>query len=175
MNICVFCSANNVGAEYMDAARELGRWIGREGHTLVYGGANLGLMEEVARSAHKYGATVVGVVPAILEKTGRASDCIDVRILCDNLNDRKALMIDKSDAIVALPGGVGTLDEIFTVAAAASIGYHHKRVVLYSVGGFWQPLLDMLAAMKGQGVLRDGLEASLPVAHTLDEVAACIG
>lgn len=109
MNICVFCSANNnIAAEFFDAARELGRWIGHEGHALVYGGANLGLMEAVAREAHDAGAMVIGVVPTILEKTGRASDCIDVNIACDNLNDRKALMIERSDLIIALPGGVGT-------------------------------------------------------------------
>ena len=138
MNICVFCSANDVAPQYVAAAEKLGRWLGREGHTLVYGGANLGLMEAVARAAHEAGATVVGVVPAILEKTGRASDHIDVRVLCDSLDDRKAIMVERSDLFVALPGGVGTLDEIFTVVAAASIGYHHKRVVLLNIDGFWE-------------------------------------
>ena len=141
MNICVFCSANDVAPQYVAAAEKLGRWLGREGHTLVYGGANLGLMEAVARAAHEAGATVVGVVPAILEKTGRASDHIDVRVLCDSLDDRKAIMVERSDLFVALPGGVGTLDEIFTVVAAASIGYHHKRVVLLNIDGFWDSLL----------------------------------
>ena len=175
MNICVFCSANDIAPEYFEAARELGRWIGREGHSLVYGGANLGLMEAVAQSAHDAGATVIGVVPTILEKTGRASDCIDVRLLCDNLNDRKALMIDKSDLIIALPGGVGTLDEIFTVAAAASIGYHHKKVVLYNVGGFWNSLIAMLDDLKKKGVLRPGFEQTMPVANTLEEIGGIKG
>ena len=171
LNVCVFCSANNnIAAEYFDAARELGRWIGHEGHALVYGGANLGLMEAVAREAHDAGAMVIGVVPTILEKTGRASDCIDVNIACDNLNDRKALMIDRSDLIIALPGGVGTLDEIFTVVAAASIGYHHKRVVLYNIGGFWNPLLALLDSLRKQGMLRPGFESSLPVANNLEDI-----
>ena len=160
MNVCVFCSANNnIAAEFFDAARELGRWIGHEGHALVYGGANLGLMEAVAREAHDAG-----------EKTGRASDCIDVNIACDNLNDRKALMIERSDLIIALPGGVGTLDEIFTVVAAASIGYHHKRVVLYNIGGFWNPLLALLDSMRQQGMLRPCFETSLPVANNLEDI-----
>ena len=163
MNICVFCSANDVAPQYVAAAEKLGRWLGREGHTLVYGGANLGLMEAVARAAHEAGATVVGVVPAILEKTGRASDHIDVRVLCDSLDDRKAIMVERSDLFVALPGGVGTLDEIFTVVAAASIGYHHKRVVLLNIDGFWDSLLAMLDDLQSKGVLRPGLKETLTV------------
>lgn len=170
MNICVFCSANDVAPQYVAAAEKLGRWLGREGHTLVYGGANLGLMEAVARAAHEAGATVVGVVPAILEKTGRASDHIDVRVLCDSLDDRKAIMVERSDLFVALPGGVGTLDEIFTVVAAASIGYHHKRVVLLNIDGFWDSLLAMLDDLQAKGVLRPGLKETLTVVTEVEKV-----
>ena len=170
MNICVFCSANDVAPQYVVAAEKLGRWLGREGHTLVYGGANLGLMEAVARAAHEAGATVVGVVPAILEKTGRASDHIDVRVLCDSLDDRKAIMVERSDLFVALPGGVGTLDEIFTVVAAASIGYHHKRVVLLNIDGFWDSLLAMLDDLQSKGVLRPGLKETLTVVTEVEKV-----
>ena len=170
MNICLFCSANDVAPQYVAAAEKLGRWLGREGHTLVYGGANLGLMEAVARAAHEAGATVVGVVPAILEKTGRASDHIDVRVLCDSLDDRKAIMVERSDLFVALPGGVGTLDEIFTVVAAASIGYHHKRVVLLNIDGFWDSLLAMLDDLQSKGVLRPGLKETLTVVTEVEKV-----
>ena len=170
MNICVFCSANDVAPQYVAAAEKLGRWLGREGHTLVYGGANLGLMEAVARAAHEAGATVVGVVPAILEKTGRASDHIDVRVLCDSLDDRKAIMVERSDLFVALPGGVGTFDEIFTVVAAASIGYHHKRVVLLNIDGFWDSLLAMLDDLQSKGVLRPGLKETLTVVTEVEKV-----
>ena len=170
MNICVFCSANDVAPQYVAAAEKLGRWLGREGHTLVYGGANLGLMEAVARAAHEAGATVVGVVPAILEKTGRASDHIDVRVLCDSLDDRKAIMVERSDLFVALPGGVGTLDKIFTVVAAASIGYHHKRVVLLNIDGFWDSLLAMLDDLQSKGVLRPGLKETLTVVTEVEKV-----
>ena len=170
MNICVFCSANDVAPQYVAAAEKLGRWLGREGHTLVYGGANLGLMEAVARAAHEAGATVVGVVPAILEKTGRASDHIDVRVLCDSLDDRKAIMVERSDLFVALPGGVGTLDEIFTVVAAASIGYHHTRVVLLNIDGFWDSLLAMLDDLQSKGVLRPGLKETLTVVTEVEKV-----
>lgn len=173
MKVCVFCSANSsIDRSYFDKAAELGQWIGRNGHQLVYGGANLGLMECVARAAREAGATVIGVVPTILEKSGRASDCMDVCIPCDNLDDRKQLMVSQADAIVALPGGVGTLDEIFTVLAAAAIGYHHKRVVLYNIGGFWDSLLALMADMRGRGMLREGFDSTLVVASDIDEVAA---
>ena len=164
MNVCVFCSANsNLPEPYFESARQLGAWIARQGHTLVFGGCNMGLMECVAEAAHKGGALTVGVVPAIVERGGRVSDYVDVKVHCDNLSDRKDLMIGRSDMIVALPGGIGTLDEIFTVLAAASIGYHHKQVVLVNTCGFWQPLVDMLQAMKRQGVIRPGFDDTLRI------------
>ena len=175
MNICIFCSANsNIPTEYFERTSELGTWIGANGHTLVFGGCNLGLMECVAKAVHDAKGMTVGVVPTIVEKGGKVSDYVDVKILCDNLSDRKDLMIERSDVIIALPGGVGTLDEIFTVLAAASIGYHSKRVILYNIGGFWDSLIAMLDDLKTRGVLRAGFDDTVKVAHTLDEIAALI-
>lgn len=175
MNICIFCSANsNIPTEYFERTSELGTWIGANGHTLVFGGCNLGLMECVAKAVHDAKGMTVGVVPTIVEKGGKVSDYVDVKILCDNLSDRKDLMIERSDVIIALPGGVGTLDEIFTVLAAASIGYHSKRVILYNISGFWDSLIAMLDDLKTRGVLRAGFDDTVKVAHTLDEIAALI-
>ena len=175
MNICIFCSANsNIPTEYFERTSELGTWMGANGHTLVFGGCNLGLMECVAKAVHDAKGMTVGVVPTIVEKGGKVSDYVDVKILCENLSDRKDLMIERSDVIIALPGGVGTLDEIFTVLAAASIGYHSKRVILYNIGGFWDSLITMLDDLKTRGVLRAGFDDTVKVAHTLDEIAALI-
>lgn len=175
MNICIFCSANsNIPTEYFERTSELGTWMGANGHTLVFGGCNLGLMECVAKAVHDAKGMTVGVVPTIVEKGGKVSDYVDVKILCDNLSDRKDLMIERSDVIIALPGGVGTLDEIFTVLAAASIGYHNKRVILYNISGFWDSLIAMLNDLKARGVLRAGFEDTVKVAHSLDEIAALI-
>ena len=175
MNICIFCSANsNIPTEYFERTSELGTWMGANGHTLVFGGCNLGLMECVAEAVHNAKGMTVGVVPTIVEKGGKVSDYVDVKILCNNLSDRKDLMIERSDVIIALPGGVGTLDEILTVLAAASIGYHNKRVILYNIGGFWDSLIAMLDDLKTRGVLRAGFEDTVKVAHTLDEIAALI-
>lgn len=171
MKICVFCSANDsLPAEYFERTRELGAWMAAEGHTLVFGGCNMGLMECVARAVHEGGGQTVGVIPTIIEKGGKVSDCVDVRILCDNLSDRKDLLIGRSDIIIALPGGVGTLDEVFTVLAAASIGYHDKSVILYNIDGFWDSLLHMLADLKQRGVLRSGFEKTLKIATSLDDI-----
>ena len=170
MNICIFCSANsNIPTEYFERTSELGTWMGANGHTLVFGGCNLGLMECVAKAVHDAKGMTVGVVPTIVEKGGKVSDYVDVKILCDNLSDRKDLMIERSDVIIALPGGVGTLDEIFTVLAATSIGYHNKRVILYNIGGFWDSLIAMLNDLKARGVLRAGFEDTVKVAHSQHE------
>ena len=176
MNICIFCSANStLPTEHFERTSELGTWMGANNHTLVFGGCNLGLMECVAKAVHEAGGTTVGVVPSIVEKGGKVSEYVDVKILCDNLSDRKDLMIQRSDTIIALPGGVGTLDEVFTVLAAASIGYHAKRVILYNIDGFWNSLITMLDDLKAHGVIREGFDHTLKVATNLEEIKALIG
>lgn len=144
--------------------------LGRTGAALVYGGARFGLMEATAQAAKASGATVVGVVPQILEERDRVSTLIDEKINCRNLSDRKDIMLERSDILVALPGGVGTLDEIFHVLAAAMIGYHSKRVVLYNVNGFWDSLMELLGSSKDKGFVRCDLERHLVVANSIDEL-----
>ena len=169
--IGIFCSASEVIDElYFGKARELGEWMGQNKKTLVYGGANLGLMECVAKAARGKGAFVMGVVPTKLEERGAVSDLLDVTFRVDNLSERKDVMLRESDVLVALPGGVGTLDEVFHVVASASIGYHHKKVIFYNVNGFWQPLLDFLDSMKGSGFARRPLENFYQVANTWEEL-----
>lgn len=155
MKICVFCSANsNIEPVYFDKAREFGEWAAENGHTVVFGGCDMGLMGCVAKAAYENGGTTVGVVPSKIESSGRVSPCLTVEIPCENLSDRKDLMIDRSDVIVAFPGGLGTLDEIFTVVAAATIGYHRKKVVLYNINGFWDSLIALLDDLQGKGMVR---------------------
>lgn len=144
-HIGVFCAASQrLEAAYYDEALRVGHKIGQMGWALVYGGANSGSMECVAQGVHEAGGTVVGVVPRILETKRRASDYIDELVPCTDLNDRKQIMIERSDVLLALPGGVGTLDEIFTLMAANSIGYQQKPIVLYNESGFWNSLLALL-------------------------------
>ena len=170
MKICVFCSANGqIDPDFFSAAEELGRWAAEKGHTIVYGGVNQGLMEAIGRAAHEAGALTIGVIPTIVEKSGRRSDYVDIDIPCDNLSDRKQLMMDQADVFVALPGGIGTLDEIFTVAASATIGYHQKPVVLFNVKGFWNPLVQLLDNLKAHGMVRGEWQQYIRIISSLEE------
>ncbi|MBQ8713230.1 MAG: TIGR00730 family Rossman fold protein [Prevotella sp.] len=175
MKICIFCSANGqIDSEFFRLTEELGQWAAKNGHSIVYGGVNQGLMECVAKAAHESGARTIGVVPTLVEKSGRTSQYTDVEIPCDNLSDRKQLMMDQSDVFVALPGGIGTLDEIFTVAASATIGYHHKRVVLYDMKGFWQPLVRLLDDLQQRGMVRGSWHDYIKVASSIEELATLL-
>ena len=175
MKICVFCSANQqIDPEFFTMTEELGKWAAEHGHSIVYGGVNQGLMECVGKAAKESGARTIGIVPTKVEETGRISDYVEVEIPCDNLTDRKQLMMDQSDVFIALPGGIGTIDEVFTVAASATIGYHHKPVILYNMKGFWNPLLQLLDEMERQGVIRETLRQHLHVANTLEELERII-
>lgn len=169
--IGIFCSASeNIDKLYFDTASQIGRWMGETGKTLIYGGASLGLMECVAQAVKTSGGCVVGVVPAKLEENGQVSTLPDRIIHTRNLSDRKDIIVEESDILVALPGGVGTLDEIFHVMAAASIGYHHKRVVFYNVDGFYDSLLKALDEIGDKHFVRHPLSTYYDVAYTLEEL-----
>ena len=171
MKICVFCSANEqIDPDFFSTTEELGRWAAKNGHAIVYGGVNQGLMECLGRAAHEAGGRTIGVVPTIVEKTGRVSDHVEIEIPCDNLSDRKQLMMDKSDVFIALPGGIGTLDEIFTVAASATIGYHQKPVILYNLKGFWNPLIQLLDDLQERGMVRGQWRDYINVISKLEDL-----
>ena len=170
-SIAVFCAASeNIAPGYFEVAAEVGAMLGRLGMTLVYGGARCGLMEATARAAKQAGARIVGVVPDILVERGRVSMLLDEQVNCRNLSERKDIMLERSDILVALPGGVGTLDEIFHVLAAATIGYHTKRVVLYNVNGFWDSLVATLDEMLQAGFVRGEFEKYFEVANSIAEL-----
>ena len=172
MKICVFCSANNqIDAAYFNLTEELGRWAARNGHVVVFGGVNQGLMECLAKAVKEAGGETLGVVPSIVEETGRTSQYNDHVLTCENLSERKQLMLDESDVFIALPGGVGTLDEVFTVAASYTIGYHHKRVILYNMKGFWDCTIQMLDDLQQRGMVRGRWHDYIGVANNLDEMA----
>ena len=119
--IGVYCSSSvKIDKKYFDAAQQLGEWIGSNGKWLVYGGSNRGTMGTLAAAVKQSGGRVMGVVPTALEERDIVSDDLDVNFRCENLSDRKDIMIQESDILVAMPGGVGTLDEIFTTLAALS-------------------------------------------------------
>ena len=159
MKICIYCSANaDIDPDFFRMTEALGRWAAENAHSIVYGGVNQGLMECVAKAAHEGGAQVVGVIPTLVEKSGRISQQVDVEMLCDNLSDRKQMMQDYADVFIALPGGIGTLDEIFSTVASATIGYHSKKVILYNMKGF----------------TRKDWRAQIRVANSLEDIASII-
>ena len=172
MKICVFCSANKqIDPEFFTMTEELGKWAAENGHTIVYGGVNQGLMECIGKAAKEAGGHTIGVVPMIVEKTGRISDFVDVEIPCDNLHDRKQLMENQSDVFIALPGGLGTLDEIFTIVASATIGYHQKMVILYNMKGFWNSLIALLDDLQDKGMVRGDWQQYIKTADSIEEIS----
>jgi hypothetical protein len=176
MKICIFCSANQqIDPEFFSMTEELGTWAAKNGHSIVFGGVNQGLMETVAKAVKENGGRTIGVIPTIVEKSGRISDYVEIEIPCDNLSDRKQLMMDQSDVFIALPGGIGTLDEVFTVVASATIGYHQKTVILYNMKGFWNPLIALLDDLKTKGMIRGDWQEYIKTADSIEEISRIIG
>lgn len=175
MKICVFCSANaGLDPDFYTAAEELGSWIGRNGHTLVFGGTDMGLMETVAKATREAGGRVTGIVPVNVEERGHTSQMMDVYIPCADLTDRKQLMMAQADVFVALPGGIGTLDEVFTVAASGTLGYHNKPVLLYNMKGFWDGLTALLDDIAAKGAVRGSWHDRIQVVTDLEQLTAAI-
>lgn len=171
MKIGIFCSANdNIDAEYFKRTEELGQWAAQNGHVIVFGGCNMGLMECVSKAAKSNKGMTIGVVPTKVEERGKVSSWLDVHIPCSDLTDRKQLLMLQSDVFVALPGGIGTLDEIFTVVASATIGYHNKPLVLYNINGFWDSMIAMLDDLTEKGMIRGQWREHIKVATNLEEV-----
>ncbi|MEY4712390.1 MAG: hypothetical protein RIS88_1840 [Pseudomonadota bacterium] len=155
-SVCVYCgSRNGVAAPYIAAARAVGTWIGAHRGQLVYGGGNNGLMGEVADAALSAGGRVVGVIPqALVEKEWAKRDCTELHIV-ESMHDRKHLMAQRADAFLALPGGIGTFEELFEVWTWRQLGYHNKPLGLLDVDGYYQPLLQFLHASVQQGFMSD--------------------
>ena len=171
MKIAVFCSANrNIDPDFFAMTEELGKWMGENGHDVVFGGCNMGLMDCIGKAVKANGGRAIGVVPSLVEKGGRTFDDLDVEIPCDNLSDRKDLLLAQSDIVVALPGGIGALDEIFTVAASHTIGYHHKMVILYNMKGFWNSTIALLDDMQQKGMIRGEWHDYIDVANDFEEL-----
>lgn len=174
--IGIFCSASSrIDPVYFQKAEELGTWMGKQGKTLVYGGSNSGLMECVAKAVKTNGGRVFGVIPTIVESQNKVSDYVDIDFRCENLSDRKDTMLQEAQVMVALPGGIGTLDEIFTVMASATIGYHHKKIILYNVEGFWSKLMELLDELEQKNFIRGSWRDYCDVANTFEELIGLLG
>jgi uncharacterized protein (TIGR00730 family) len=151
----VFCgSSSGHGEHYLDAARSLGALLAAERVGLVYGGGRVGLMGELADACLHGGGHVVGVIPRGLFRREVAHRGVSELHEVASMHERKALMYDRSDGFIALPGGLGTLDELAEVATWSQLGLHAKPLVLLDVAGFWTPFVDLLDGMVAAGLLR---------------------
>ena len=144
MQICVFCSSSGALAQsYYDAARQFGAKLANLGHSLVYGGADVGLMGEVAHAVTQGGGYVIGVMPEILKDKRISYTAADEMVITSDMRERKAEMVARADAFVALPGGFGTLEELLEVLTLRQLQEHTKPIVLLNTLDFYTPLINV--------------------------------
>lgn len=153
-SLCVYCGSR-AGAKpaYTAVAQEVGRWIARHGGQLVYGGGHNGLMGTVADATLAAGGRVVGIIPqALVDKEYAHRGCTELHIV-DNMHERKRMMAERADAFLAMPGGIGTLEEFFEVWTWRQLGYHDKPIGLLNVEGYYDQMLSFLAQSTTQGFM----------------------
>ncbi|SCG57389.1 LOG family protein [Micromonospora inositola] len=168
--ICVFCaSSRTLDRRWLDLAAETGAELARRGHTLVSGGGCVGMMGALADGARAAGGPTLGVIPQALVDLEVADLASDELLVTDGMASRKTLMIDKSDAFITLPGGLGTLDELFEVWTTATLAMHAKPMVLVDADGFYRPLVDWLNALAEQHFLKPAGLHLLTVVSTVPE------
>ncbi len=170
-NVCVYCgSASGDDPRYAAAAKALGLALAQADLGLVYGGGDNGLMGVVARTVLDAGGRVTGIIPDFLEKReSMLRDAQDLVIVPD-MHTRKRLMFERADAFVALPGGVGTLEELVEQLTWVQLGRHRKPVLIADVGGFWRPLLALFAHMRDSGFIRRESEVHYLVSEKIEDI-----
>lgn len=151
-SVCVFCGARfGVDPASRDTAQRLGEMLARKGITLVYGGGGVGLMGLLANAALTAGGRVVGIIPRFLLKREAGHPALSETVVVDSMHERKLQMFERSDAIIVLPGGLGTLEEFFEVLSWRTLGLHTKPIVILNQRGYWNPLADLLRAVVDGG------------------------
>ncbi|HEY2950819.1 MAG TPA: TIGR00730 family Rossman fold protein [Micromonosporaceae bacterium] len=173
--VCVFCASSRaLDQRWLDLAFTVGRELAHRGHSLVSGGGRVGMMGGVADGARAGGAYTLGVIPQSMVDLEVADTRADELVVTDGMASRKSLMIEKSDAFLILPGGLGTLDELFEVWTTATLAVHHKPVVLLDADGFYQGLVDWLRTLPAAGFARRGALDLLVVAETVPEALSAL-
>ena len=170
-SICVYC-ASGPGSipAFMDAAQSFGRILAENGIGLVYGGGSVGLMGALAEAALDHGGTVTGVIPDFLVNREHMLTRVQQRIITRDMHERKRVMFEQADAFVALPGGIGTLEELVEQLTWAQLGRHKKPILILNVAGFWDPLCVLLDHMKKLDFIRADLSINLLVAERVTEI-----
>ncbi len=170
-SVCVYCGSSfGTDPAFAVVAADVGRRIAREGLTLVYGGSSVGLMGQLADAALAEGGRVVGVIPRSVFVREVAHLGLSELVEVDSMHDRKLLMFELADAFVALPGGIGTLEELTEVASWAQLGLHEKPVATLDVNGFWQPFHAFLDRVVAAGLLRETTRRSILAVDDVDRL-----
>ena len=154
MNICIYgASSRKLAKEYYDAAEALGALMARQGHTLVFGGGQEGIMGAVARGAHAHGGKIIGIAPRFFDRPGILYEECTEFIYTDTMRERKALMEEHSEAFMVLPGGIGTYEEFFEMLTLKQLGRHNKPMVMLNTRGYYDPMAAMLQNTVDEGFM----------------------
>jgi uncharacterized protein (TIGR00730 family) len=169
--ICVYCgSGPGTNPLFVEAAIALGKAFAENGIRLVYGGGSIGLMGAVATSVLDHGGSVTGIIPGFLTTRENALKRVQEMIVTPDMHERKRLMFERSDAFVALPGGIGTLEELVEQMTWQQLGRHTKPVLLANIDGFWEPLLALLAHMRATEFIRPSLAIDILKAERVEDI-----
>lgn len=174
MKVAIYCgSAEGKSPDYVYGVKALGEYLARQGVDVVYGGGNVGLMGVIANAALQAGGKVIGVIPTHLESKEIAHTGLTELHVVANMHERKAKMSELSDAFVALPGGVGTLEEIFEVWTWGQLGLHGKPLAFYNINGFYDPLFTMMESMHQAGFVKQSyIDMAIKVSTPEDLISA---
>ena len=169
--VCVYCgSGPGTNPRFVEAATALGKALAKNGVGLVYGGGSIGLMGAVATSVIDHGGTVTGIIPDFLTARENALARVQELIVTADMHERKRLMFERSDAFVALPGGIGTLEELVEQLTWQQLGRHTKPILLANIDGFWEPLLVLLAHMRATQFIRATLTVDILQAERVEDI-----
>jgi uncharacterized protein (TIGR00730 family) len=175
-SVCIYCgSRSGRNPAYVREARVLGEALARAGYALVYGAGDLGIMGETARAAQNAGARITGFIPRHLFELEVGKQDIHSMIVTETMHERKKLMLGNADAVIALPGGPGTLDELIEVLTWRHLGLHDKPALLLNTGDYWGPLLALFDHMIAEGFVSGKFRDYLTVAETVDAVISKLG
>ena len=169
--ICVYCGSRlGLSNEYTDNAKILGKKIAYNNLKLVYGGGNIGLMGILAESCKQNGGQILGVIPYNLKEKEQGKQNISSYVITEDMHERKKVMYMNSDMIIALPGGIGTLEELFEMLTWKQLGFHKKPIYLLNILDYWDSLLDLLDIMIKKGFLEKESNNYFKVCETVDEI-----
>ncbi len=169
--LCVYCgSGPGRNPAYMQAADDLGIAMAKANIGLVYGGGGMGLMGQVARGVLSAGGHVTGIIPEFLVNRERMLEGVSELIVTNTMHERKTMMFEKATGFVALPGGVGTLEELAEITTWAQLGQHAKPLIVCNIENYWDPLLVLLDHMRTESFIRAGMEVLVEVAKTAQDV-----